>query len=76
MYVLQDQEQLEGATGSWDECVTSKPSDLDMHIDLANNICKQCQDNIHIPGTRKLLKKCQAELKFLKGVSPLMICLI
>lgn len=42
---------------------------LHHHLDLATDLVARCQKFSHVKGSTKLVKKCQAELKFLEGVS-------
>ena len=38
-------------------------------LDLSQELLKQCDDHSGIHGMNKLRKKCEAELRFLRGVS-------
>ncbi len=38
---------------------------LQSHLELAEKLCTRCEQQIHLSGVSKLLKKCKAEQKFL-----------
>ena len=41
---------------------------LQSHLDLAEKLCMRCEDQVHVKGVSKLLKKCKAEQKFLQSL--------